>query len=261
MRIVSMGHAFFAAVMIALGIQGLLTGNFTAVWQPVPKGVPAREVLVYFCAVVSLGSGVGLLWRRSAAAAAGVLLASLLVWFMAFRAPPILRAPAAFLPWDGAAETALMVAAAWVLFAWFAGEWDRRHLGFATGERGVRVARMLYGACLVPFGMAHLLFIQATAGLVPGWIPAHVAWACLTGGAFLAAGAAVLTGVWARLAAALSALQIGLFTLLVWVPIVAGGSKDASQWSEFVLSTALTAAAWVVADSYRDMPWLGVGRR
>src|SRR5437899_4799587 len=44
-------------------------GDFTALWQPVPKGVPAREVLVYLCASVSLASGIGLLWRHTAALA------------------------------------------------------------------------------------------------------------------------------------------------------------------------------------------------
>lgn len=45
MRIASAGHAVFAAFLIGIGIQGLATGEFTTVWQPGPKGVPARELL------------------------------------------------------------------------------------------------------------------------------------------------------------------------------------------------------------------------
>ena len=261
MRIASIGHAVFAATMIALGILGLIKGDFTAVWQPVPKGVPAREIVVYLCAFISLASGIGLLWTRTAAPAARVLLAWFLVWFLLWRLRAILRAPASQESWSGCGETAVMVAGAWILYAWFAGGWDRSHLAFATGEKGLRVARVLYGLAMIPFGVAHFTYLKETAALVPAWLPWHTAWAYFFGGTFLAAGAAILIGVCARLAAALSALQIGMFTLLVWLPIVAAGSQNSFVWSETILSAALTAGAWLVADSYRGTSWLAVNER
>jgi uncharacterized membrane protein len=260
MRIASVGHAVFAAVLVALGIQGLMKGDFTSVWQPVPKGIVGREALVYLCAVVSLACGAGLLVRRAAPHAARVLLGLLLLWIVLFRLSPIARKPGSILTWDGCAETMAITAAAWALYAWLASDWDAKHLRFATGGRGMRIARVLFGLALIPMGLAHFAYIHETASLVPAWIPAHLAWAYFTGGAFLAAAAAVLSGVFGRLAATLAAIQIGGFTLLVWVPIVAAGTKDAFQWSEFAISSALTAAAWVVADSYRGIRWLAHGR-
>lgn len=260
MRIASVGHVVFAAAMIGLGIVTLLQGNFASVWDPVPDGMPARMALVYFSAIISLGCGLGLLWQRTTTIAARVLAAVLLFWFLVFRVLDMFRAPSLGV-FFSACDTAVMLAAAWVLYTWFATDWDKRHLGFAAGHTGVRIARVLFGLSLINYGVAHFLDVKDTVSLEPAWVPWHTFWAYFFGCTFIAAAVGVLTGVWARLAAALATFQIGMFTLLVWVPIMAAGSKNSFFKSETILSAVLTACAWVMADSYRGTPWLAVGKR
>ena len=257
MRIATVSHVVFAAIMIAIGIVGLIKGDFTPVWDPIPQD---SHALAYLCSFISLTTGIGLIWQRTAAVSARVLFSSLLLWLLLLRVPNIILSPTFGVFWPGF-ETAEMVAGSWVLYTWFAADWDRRRLGFATGKKGLRIARVLYGVALIFFGFAHFFDLKDTVSLVPGWLPWHVAWAYFTGGAFVAAGVAVLIDVYAWLAAALSSFQMGMFTLLVWVPIVAAGSKDAFQWSETFVSAALTAGGWGVADSYRGMPRFVVDKR
>ena len=258
-RIASAGHLAFAATMVFFGILGLWRRDLTPLWEPVPEGVPARAALIYLSGLISLGGGLGLLGRRTAPAASRLLLAWFLFWLLILRLPRVVVAFAVD-TWWAACQTAAMTGAAWVLFTWFAGPRDRARLAFATGEKGVRVARALYGLALIPFGLAHFLYLEATAPLVPAWLPAHVFWAYFTGATFVAAGVAILAGPWARLAAVLSAIQMGLFTALIWIPMVAAGAATEPQWGEFVVSCALTAAGWVVADSYRGVSWFAAGR-
>jgi uncharacterized membrane protein len=238
--------------MIGLGIMGLVTGDFTQIWQPVPKWLPGRTAVAYLCAVISLGSGIGLLWRRSASVASRVLFGALLVWLLVLRLPNLFyQTPLVLVAWTFGA-TAVMVAGAWVLYSWFAYERERSRFGFLADARGVRIARALYGLSLIPFGLAHFMYVDATTVLIPAWLPWPTAWAYFTGAAFIAAGLAVSVGVLAPLAAALSTLQMGLFGLIVWVPRVVAGTVNDFQRGEFITTCALTAGAWVVADSYRE---------
>jgi uncharacterized membrane protein len=259
LHVASAGHAAYAAIMIALGIQGFIKGDFGIIWQGVPDGLPGSAVLAYVCAFVSLASGIGLLFRRTAAYAAGALLTLNILWFLAWRVHGLIVASLVEGTWSSG-ETLVMMAGAWVLFDWFATDWDRRHFPWATGGRGLRIARVLYGVGLIPFGYAHFAYIEVTADLVPGWIPWHLGWAWLTGVAFVVAGVAIVVGVCARLAAVLSVWQMGLFFVLVWIPKAMAGGLSPFQWGEFASNLALVAAGWVVADSYRGAPWLVASR-
>lgn len=261
MRITSVGHAVFAATLVGLGVLGLVRSEYAAVWNGVPKDFPAREALLYLSALVAVGSGLGLLWPRTATLASRVLLAYLLAWTLLFKGRFILLAPAQEGTYQSIGENAVIIAGAWVLYAWLAGDWDRRHAAFATGEKGVRIARVLYGLALIAFGLSHFVYLQFTAPIIPDWIPGHVFWAYFTGTAYLTAGAAILSGLWARLAALLSALQMAGFLLLVWLPLMLAGKMSDFNWGEAVVTWVLVAGAWVVVDSYRGMSWHALRKR
>jgi uncharacterized membrane protein len=253
MGVKRISHIVFAVVLIGWGILGLVKGDFAPGWQPVPEALPARQALAYLCSVVCLATGAGLFWRRTTVLAARVLFVYLLLWLLLLRLPWMVVAFGVG-TWWSACSTAVMTASAWVLYSSLS---NKTRDGFFTGDTGLRIARILFGLALIPFGLAHFLYLEATAPLVPGWLLWPDFWAYFTGGAFIAAGLAIVTGVYARLAATLVTLQFGLLTLLVWVlMILAGRQLSAFQWGEFFVSIILTACAWVVADSYRGTPWL-----
>ncbi len=254
-RIASIGHVVFAVIMILLGAVGFLHPDLVSLWNPVSINVPAHELLVHLIALISMAAGVGLLVQRMAAIAARLLLTTLLLWLVLLRIPNFFFEPVFAACWS-VFPLVLMVAATWVLYVWFAADFERNHLHLILGNSGLRIARFLYGLSLIFFGIAHFVDVKDTVSLVPHWLPGHLFWAYFTGCAFIAAGLATLIGFCARLAVTLSAIQLALFLFLVWIPIVATGSKSPFQWSETILNAALCAGAWVMTDSYRDTRWL-----
>jgi hypothetical protein len=81
--------------------------------------------------------------------------------------------------WLGFGELVLLLAGGWVLFARLSDVGSP--LGFATGERGVRIARVLFALALIPVGLSHIVYVKQTIELVPAWLPYRIGWAYLTG--------------------------------------------------------------------------------
>jgi uncharacterized membrane protein len=86
-------RAVFAVVMIGLGVIGLIYGNSALIWEPIPKTLPGRPVIIYVCSVIELGTGIGLLLRPSVILACRVLLPFLLLWMALLKLPRLFLAP------------------------------------------------------------------------------------------------------------------------------------------------------------------------
>jgi uncharacterized membrane protein len=238
----------FAVGMIGLGILALVYGDFALVWQPVVLWIPGRTVLAYGSGLIMLLGGVGLLLRTTAAWSIRILLPYLIVWLL-LKLPALLAAPKMEAVWLGFGELAVLMAGGWVLFARLAELREGSSLRFATGEKGIRLARMLFAVSLIPIGLSHLVYVKETAELVPAWLPYRIGWAYLTGAGQIACGLGVLFSIFPRVAAWAEAGMISLFTLLVWGPAILAAPKTRLPWTAFFISWAIASAAWVVAQN------------
>jgi uncharacterized membrane protein len=245
------GHVLLAAVMIALGLRGLACGDFASVWQRIPiEHLPARTFFVYATAVVELVAGVGLLLRRTVAAASAALFVFLVLWSILLKLPAVVVAPSMEATWLGLGEITTILAGSWAVFAVHADTRIRARLPFLVGARGVRGARLLLALSLPTIGLAHFFYLPQTVQLMPAWLPWHDGWAWLTGAASLAASLGILSGIAAGLAATLEATMLGIITLVIWLPGLVAAPADASL-TPFLMSTAIACGASAVADSYR----------
>lgn len=234
MRAPNLVSRFFSATLIAIGIYSLISVQFVAFWAPL---VPVPSQLKWISGAASLLGGLGLQQRKTAHIAASILLATLVIWLALFKAPAIFAAPLIAASWESMAETLVITAAVLCLF------------NVSTSDH---VARLLAGSAMCLFGIAHFAYIAQTAALVPKWLPAHVVLVYFTGAVFVISGAALILGIAARKFTILVVIQMGLFTILVWLPKVFAEIHDVQAVSEFLDSASLTAAAAIIAQSIQD---------
>lgn len=252
------GLALFAVGLLGLGVIGAIVRDFALVWQPVPDWVPARHAVALGTGVLMILLGLGLCLRASRAWAVRILLPYLVVW-ASLKIPAVLAAPKMEAVYLGLGELTLLLSGGWTLFAAFAELAPNSPLGFLAGERGMKLARILFAVSIIPIGLSHIVYADVTAGYVPHYFPHQVWWAYLTGAGQIASGLGVLFGVLARIAAWAEAGQIALYTLLVWGPGLFHGfhaTDSRLSWTAFFISWLFGAAAWVVAQNVS-----GSGRR
>lgn len=220
---------------IGLGVVGFVVGDFAMQWQPVPKGVPGREVLAYASAALLMAGGLAAIWPRTAAWGALGLGVMYGVWVAVLHLPNALaNRPNDIGSWNAVAElSALSVAG---LVGWGLGRTP------AWTERGVR----LFGVWPVIFGLAHFGYAEFTASMVPGWLPAPLFWAYLTGVCHLAGGLALITGVVPRLAATGLSAMFAVFALVLHLPRVIAAPDVRIEWTMLFIAVSMTGAAWIV---------------
>ncbi|HEX5436942.1 MAG TPA: DoxX family membrane protein [Gemmatimonadaceae bacterium] len=240
----------FATGMMSVGVVVLVYGYSVLLFQSVPPSWATwLKPVGWASGIIMFGTGLGLLFERSARLSTRILLPFLLLWLLT-RLPAVPADPLREISWFAIGEVAVPFAGALVLFMWFADSRTGSTLQSVAATYGLTTARILVGLSLLTFGLSHFFeFAARTVSLVPPWLPYRAAWADLAGAAQIAAGLGVLFSIYPRWAAAAEAAMLSVFTVLVWVPAVITKPGLPSNWVEFLFTWALAAACWVVAES------------
>jgi uncharacterized membrane protein len=240
--LVTNGVRVYAASAVVIGLVGLAWGDFAAVWQPVPATLPGRPIFAYLTALAFIVSGIGLLRPRSAGVSASAL-AMLDFLFAILWLPRVAAKPTSLGTWNGVFEQLALVAAALTYFASLAGPSD-------NAVRLQRMARLLFGVCLLSFGATHFYALKQTADLVPQWLPPSPRfWAAATGVFHIAAGIAILSRRQAVLAARLFTAMLITFGVLVWAPRLFSNVHVHQIWAANAVNFTMIGAAWLMADA------------
>jgi len=232
------GAAFLGIAAILYGIPFFLQGDFTDFWQPVPKGLPFRELLAYLSASVLVLGGSGLLVARTIRPAA-ILLLSLFAVFDVCYLLRLIGPPLDPFSLMGLAEQSAVVVGAWIIL-----------LRTGTGvSSGATTARIVFGISSLIFGLAHFIARVPTASMVPEWIPGgQMFWALATGVGHVAVGLALIANRLAVPATRLGALMYLCFVIFSWLP---GASAHPTQWLRWEgtgISLCMAAGLWLVGD-------------
>jgi len=221
------------------GAAALAFGLITLTWHDYNDWHQLRYV-VYIAAAAQIFGGAAIQFRRTAKMGAAVLCVAYFV-FALLCLPEIVAKPQIYNSWGNFFEQFSLVTGAAIVYGRVSLAWSPETLN--------RTGRIFLGICAVSFTLEQAIYLEATAQLVPKWIPpSQMFWAVATTVSFALAAVALLTNRMAFLAVRLLTIMVVSFGLLVWIPLVISDPHNHTNWSENAETFAIAGTAWILAD-------------
>jgi uncharacterized membrane protein YphA (DoxX/SURF4 family) len=241
-----LGRIFFAIPLAVFGMQNLIYGKWSGGLPPFPPWTPGEHILVYAAGATLLAISISLLANKGARLSATIfgLLCMFCVIFLhsqqfhgiIHEGPTRTRA----------FETFALGGAAFVLAALASKDLSAQFLTSLNPLLAV-IGRYIYAFSMVIFGIQHFLYAQYIAFLIPKWMSAHLFLAYFTGVAIIAAGLAIATHIFSRLASNLLGLMFFLWVVTLHAPRVIAKPHNADELTSLFVALAFSGASFLLA--------------
>jgi len=243
------GRILFALGFAGLGVLSLVYRGFASVWQPMPETLPHRELLGIISGSILLVSGICMLLPRLARRSTLVMAVFVSTW-PALQIPFNLWAtPLSAGMWTTLAETVMLISGGYILYRSKVPDGSGTEINADSAGYFNRAFQLAFAVALPVISISHFVYAFSKPAKTPPWIPFYVGLTFLTGVAHIAAGIGIVSRISSRLAATLEAIMIGLFALILHVPLIFFQPTNRGYWTALFIATACSGASFIVASS------------
>ena len=240
----AIGWRVYSLGVVALGLVELRFNSLSADWLPVSTHTPGYTILVYVVAGLLMLAGFAMNAPRARAPGAAALVFVFAAVLMALELPHAVMKPTVWVEWQAIAEIVVMALGGVLAYV------GTSDVNESCAAATAQIARLVFGMCLLVFGVSHFVYAKFTASLVPIWLPpSQLTWTYVTGVAQIAAGLAMASGIKARLAAILLTVMYAIFGALAQLPTIIADPSSHDNWAENAVNLILLGAAWSLVDS------------
>ena len=151
--------------------------------------------------------------------------------------------------WTTLAETVMLISGGYILYRSQVPDGSGTEINADSAGYYNRAFQLAFAVALPVISISHFVYAFSKSPRTPPWIPFYVGLTFLTGVAHIAAGIGIVTRIASRLAATLEAIMIGLFALILHVPLIFFQPTNRGYWTALFIATACSGASFIVASS------------
>jgi uncharacterized membrane protein YphA (DoxX/SURF4 family) len=247
-NLLKIGRYFLAAPLLVFAMQYLLAGKYQGGLPPMPPWAQGGAVGAYLVGVLLLATSAALSINKQARLLSLVTGSWFVFSFFVFHLQHASSVWSNGNDRTRAFETLCIGVGLLALAAMLPAE------GFgamsADANRKLIVAsRIVFGVSMMIFGWQHFMYAQFLVNLVQTLLPAHAFWIYFTGTAMMAAGAAIATGILARIAGISLGVMFLLFFLTLHLPRVLAAIHNQDEITSMFVALAFGGISLIFAAS------------
>jgi uncharacterized membrane protein YphA (DoxX/SURF4 family) len=247
-NLLKVGRYFLAVPLLVFAIQYLVIGKYQGGLAPMPPWAQGGAVGAYLVGVLLLATSAALLIAKQARLLSLVTGAWFVFSFFVFHLQHASSVWSNGNDRTRAFETLCIGVGLLALAAMSPDE----SFGAMSGDMNRKLivaSRIVFGVSMVIFGWQHFMYAQFLVNLVQTWLPAHASWIYFTGTAMMAAGAAIATGMLARIAGISLGVMFALFFLTLHLPRVLAAIHNQDEITSMFVALAFSGISLIFAAS------------